>query len=322
MAHCQLHNILSKTFFDKPYNDSQMKMNIILGTLLMMIASSCTKSQLISDLPLPAKNNNGNATPTAKKRGAAFSTGTSTGFWADNIKNLNSNWYYTWGTTSGLDPDAPKGIEFVPMFWSHANVTQSNIDLVNEMYRDGKIFFVLGFNEPDLSSEANMTVAQALDDWEILSNKLDRGIKLVSPATCYPGGIGNWFDQFMQGVQQRNLRMDYIALHIYMGQNPDTYANQVKSISNKYGKRIWITEFAPRDDNATSGKPETNHYSADWIYANFMPQVLSSYESMNEVYRYSWFSGSPTMAGLWTSMLVDKNGALTVLGNYYKNVGQ
>jgi hypothetical protein len=299
-----------------------MKMNIIFGMLLMALMSSCTKDQQISDLPLATKNNNGNAAPNAKKRGTAFSTGTNTGFWANNIKNLNSNWYYTWGTTSGLDPDAPKGVEFVPMFWSHANVTQSNIDLVNQMYRDGKIFFVLGFNEPDLSSEANMSVSQALDDWEILCNKLDPGIKLVSPATCYPGGIGNWFDLFMQGVQQRSLRVDYIALHIYMGQSPSTYVTQVKNINIKYGKRIWITEFAPRDDNATNGQPQTNHFSADWILANFMPQVISSYESMPEVYRYSWFSGSPTMAGLWTSMLVDQSGGLTVLGNYYKTAGQ
>ncbi|MDI3320938.1 glycosyl hydrolase [Pinibacter soli] len=297
-----------------------MKMNITLGMLLMILASSCTKSQLISDLPLAKQSGNGSATFTTKKRGAAFSTGTSTGFWADNIKNLNANWYYTWGTTTGLDPDAPKGIEFVPMFWSHTNVTQANIDVVNQMYRDGKIFFVLGFNEPDLTAESNMSVSQALDDWETLCNKLDPGIKLVSPAVSWPGAA--WFDQFMQGVQQRNLRVDYIALHIYMGQSPSTYATQVSNIYNKYSKRVWITEFAPRDDNATSGHPETNHYSSDWILANFMPQVLNSYESMDAVFRYSWFSGSPTMAGLWTSMLVDKNGAPTNLGNYYKTVGQ
>ena len=92
--------------------------------------------------------------------------------------------------------------------------------------------------------------------------------------------------------------MDYIALHIYMGQSPQTYSNQVKKIFSTYGKKIWITEFAPRDDSATSGQPETNKVSEEWIRNNFIEPVLTDYENMDEVFRYK----------------------LTSLGDYYATI--
>lgn len=290
---------------------------LLLGLLLTV--GACTKDQMITDLP--EDNGVSGSAPgvaTNFKRGCGFSTGTSTGQWWANVINLKSNWYYTWGLTGCQDPYAPQNVEFVPMFWGHSSVTQANIDLVNQLYSQGKIFYVLGFNEPDLSGEANMTVEQALEDWKKLSDGLDRRIKLVSPATSWPGT--QWMKDFMKGVQTQGLRCDHIALHIYMGQSPKTYSDQVKNMAATYGKKIWITEFAPRDDGATSGKPETNRFSEEWIRTNFIEPVLTDYESMPEVFRYAWFSGSPTMAGLWTSMLVNGGGQLTTLGSYYASI--
>jgi len=294
------------------------KIQLLILSLGLMVVS-CTKAEMITDLPGDInKPDTTTIHPTAFKRGVGFSTSTSTGTWYNNIVNLKSNWYYSWGLNACTDPSAPKNVEYVPMFWGHSNVNQANVDMINQLYHQGKIFYVLGFNEPDLSVEANMTVAQALEDWKFLSDNLDKGIKLVSPAGSWPGV--QWFKDFMAGVQQQGLRMDYIALHIYMGQSPTTYINQVQNIFALYGKKIWITEFAPRDDSATSGQPSTNHYSAQWILDNFMQPLLPQLESMDAVYRYAWFSGSPTMAGLWTSMLVDATGNLTILGNYYKTL--
>jgi hypothetical protein len=204
------------------------------------------------------------------------------------------------------------------MFWGHATVTQANVDIVNSLYHQGKIFYVLGFNEPDLADQSNMTVAQALEDWKFLSSRLDQGIKLVSPAVSWPGA--QWFNEFMAGVQQQGLRLDHIALHIYMGQATTTYNTQVSNIYSLYGKKIWITEFAPRDDNAVSGDPSSNHFSAQWILDNFMTPLLTQLESSEAVYRYAWFSGSPSWADLWTSILIDGNGNLTILGEYYKTI--
>jgi len=305
---------------NRPVKQHYMKrISQSLAILSCLILASCTKAEMITDLPADINKTTTTTTqPNSFKRGSAFSTGTSIGSWNNNVVNLKSNWYYTWGLNSCTDPKAPSNVEFVPMFWGHSSVTQANVDIINQLYRQGKIFYVLGFNEPDLTAESNMSVAQALEDWKFLSDNLDKGIKLVSPAGSWPGV--QWFKDFMTGVQQQGLRLDHIALHIYMGQSPSTYTNQVQNIYALYGKKIWITEFAPRDDSAVSGQPTTNHYSAQWILDNFMTSLLPQLENMDAVYRYSWFSGSPTMAGLWTSMLVDGTGNLTVLGNYYKTL--
>ena len=61
-------------------------------------------------------------------------------------------------------------------------------------------------------------------------------------------------------------------------------------------------------------------FSADESAGGILYTVLTDYENMDEVFRYAWFSGSPTMAGLWTSMLVDKDGKLTSLGDYYATI--
>lgn len=286
------------------------KINILLYSCLILFLGACAKDEQTADIV--------SGIPTTYKRGCAFSTETTTGQWWINIINLKVNWYYTWGLNTCQNPNAPQNVEFVPMFWGHGTVTQANIDVINKLYREGKIFYVLGFNEPDLSDQANMSVSQALADWKTLCDKLDPGIKLVSPAVAWPGA--DWFKYFMKGVQEQNLRLDYIALHIYMGQSPSTYTEQVRNIYTTYSKKVWITEFAPRDDSADSNNPASNKYSEEWIRNNFIEPVITDYESMDEVFRYSWFSGSPEMAGLWTSMLIDKYGKKTSLGEYYASI--
>ena len=160
---------------------------------ILTLFSACTKDQMITDLTDEDGTVTSSNKATTYKRGCGFSLGTSTGQWWANIINLKANWYYTWGLTGCQDPYAPQNVEFVPMFWGHTNVTQSNIDMVNDLYRQKKIFYVLGFNEPDLKEEGNMSVEQALEDWKKLSDGLDSGIKLVSPAVSWPGAP--WFNE-------------------------------------------------------------------------------------------------------------------------------
>ncbi len=252
------------------------------------------------------------------KRGLGMSTATTTGTWHGNIVNSESHWYYTWGTTipEAQEPNMPASSEFVPMFWGAGNVNTNNINKLINLKNQGKIKYVLGFNEPDLSEEANMTVEQALNLWPQLESI---GLPLVSPATSYPSlNPDSWFVQFMDGVQTRGLRVDYIAVHLYVGGNPGTYIKILQDVYAKYGKPIWITEFAVRDDN-TGGNPANNMYTPEMILT-FMQNLLPQLEALDFVYRYAWFNPSPTMAGLWPCALFNQNGSLNTLGEYYKSV--
>ncbi|HEY8920036.1 MAG TPA: glycosyl hydrolase, partial [Chitinophaga sp.] len=49
----------------------------------------------------------------------------------------------------------------------------------------------------------------------------------------------------------------------------------------------------------------------------FMQRLLPQLEALPFVQRYSWFSGNLTSSRLWSSALIDANGKLTTLGQWY-----
>ena len=249
------------------------------------------------------------------------STNTAVGVWWKNIVNMKPHWFYTWGTLIPDDQQAniPLNVEFVPMFWSGAAVTTNNINKINALYEEGKIKYVLGFNEPDLTNEANMSVKDALDAWAVLCEKLNPGIKLVSPATSYPSLTEtSWIVQFMDGVAERGLRVDYMAVHIYQPNTVTLFTNPVSAVYERWGKKIWVTEMGVRDDN-TGGDPTKNRYTPAQMLS-FAQSLLPELEKMEAVDRYVWFNASPTMSGLWPCGLIDANGLPTIVGDYYSSL--
>ena len=285
---------------------------IITAGVMVCAFGACTKAQLISDLPEDInKPEESTSIATTAKRGVCQSTNTTD--FGQKLVDLKANWYYTWGLTPSITVE---GVEFVPMFWGASSVTEENCNAVNKLYEEGKISYVLGFNEPDLSEESNMSVNEALDLWAFLCEHLDSRIKLVSPAPSYP--TRDWLDQFMTGISQRGLRCDYVAVHMYAGIGTDNYQNVIKEVYNKYGKKIWITEFAPRDDNASQNG--YNSYSESRVLGQ-MEVLLPAYEEMEEVFRYSWFGcASDSMLGLVTSRFFGDDDQITSLGEYYASI--
>ena len=285
---------------------------LIIAFATVALSLGCTKPQMISDLPEDInKPDSAPIEAASAKRGVCQSTNSSD--FATRLVQLKANWYYTWGLEPSGEVD---GVEFVPMFWGASSVTADNCRKVNELYEQGRIHYVLGFNEPDLKEESNMTVADALDKWEFLCNNLDPRIKLVSPAPSYP--VRQWLDDFMAGIRDRGLRCDYVAVHMYAGIGTTNYQSVIKDVYNKYGKKVWITEFAPRDDNAKNNG--YNSYTISRVLSQ-MQVILPAYEQMDEVFRYSWFGcASSTMIGLITSRFFGDDGAITELGTYYSSI--
>src|SRR2546421_6719521 len=123
------------------------------------------------------------------------------------LRDVRAAWYYTWGSDSGRIV-APQGVEFVPMIWGAKSVDQATLGRVRTQGRA-----LLGFNEPDFASQANMSVEQALVLWPQL---MATGLRLGSPAPATgaadPGG---WLDRFIAGAAARGYRVDFIALHWY-----------------------------------------------------------------------------------------------------------
>jgi hypothetical protein len=289
---------VNKSFFMK-------QGKIILYIVSVLLLASCAKSNIY----IPAKASTVNYVVQGKK-GSDYSTNTKNGTWWGNTINTQSHWYYTWGTTIPLEL-APQNAEFVPMFWGPSNVTDANIAYVQQLHAQGRANYVLGFNEPDLADQANMSVSAALALWPKLESI---GLPLGSPAASWP--TRQWIYDFMDSCKLQKKRVDFICVHMYVGTDDNAFVQTLQDLYNKYKLPIWITEFATVANNATV--MSDNPYTPAMVLA-FMQRLLPKLEALPFVERYSWFSGSPTSARLWPSALIDNFGNLTELGQWYSN---
>jgi hypothetical protein len=167
------------------------------------------------------------------------------------------------------------------MIWGASSV---NADSLAEAKRAGP--YLLGFNEPDLAGQANMTVDQALRLWPQL---MATGSTLGSPAVAWGGAdAGGWLDRFMAGAKKKGYRVDFIALHWYGGDFRTANAvSQLRSyltaVWNRYHKPLWLTEFALIDFSNGTRFP-TQAEQAAFVTASF-----SMLSSLSFVHRYAWF---------------------------------
>ncbi|MET0132439.1 MAG: sigma-70 family RNA polymerase sigma factor [Kibdelosporangium sp.] len=199
----------------------------------------------------------------------------------DALADVGAGWFYTWA--AGRERiTAPPGVEFVPMIWGAKSVTPANIA---EARKQGTV--LLGFNEPDLAEQSNMTVEQALDLWPQLQAT---GMRLGSPAVAFGGDkAGGWLDRFMAGAATRGLRVDFITLHWYGSDFGPAAVNHLKSyitaVQARYNKPIWLTEYSLIDFSGGSAR-----YPSPEQLAAFAKGSTAMLEGLPSVERYAWFA--------------------------------
>ena len=243
------------------------------------------------------------------KKGVAFNLGYESS-WQERFVKLNPSWHYSWNLE--YKANYPSGVEFVPMIWGMGGLTQEKIDYLNNLAGDGTIKNVLTFNEPDLGDQADMTVDEAIALWPLLETL---SVPISSPATSAP--LNDWMREFMNKAEANNLRIDFVAIHIYNKNVAANFLALIEEVYQAYGKPIWITEFAVRDMDATTSVP--NKYSEAYVLS-FMNQVLPALDELDYVKRYSWFdpnSNNPNYPRLITADLISETNELTPLGDFY-----
>jgi hypothetical protein len=221
---------------------------------------------------------------------------------------LNVSWYYNW-TQKESDPCSDgTGGAFVPMIWGHtgaeqtASSIQSSVSgFVSKGYR-----FVLGFNEPDNATQANIAVATAVSLLPAFDNP---GIAVGTPATSANAAGQTWFKDYMSQVAANaNLRNDFIAIHWY-GWNAGSCDAKAAGLESylKYaegfsGNRpIWLTEWGCLNQSA----PDSATVVA------FFKGALAVFAKHPRLVRYAWYPWSTNLA------LNNADGSLTELGKAY-----
>ncbi len=217
-----------------------------------------------------------------------------------------SGWFYNWGptTTEGLTD-----LEFVPMKYSARTSTEpawkTILDLNNPSH-------LLGFNEPQSTGQANMTTNEQLLHWPKM---MESGMRLGSPA---PTNMALFYD-FMEQCDKRNYRVDFVALHDYGTGTAQAFYNFCKTVHDRTGRPIWVTEFNWGGTWSTI----TPTYAEAAARIN---EIIEKYDTEGIIERYAIFSfdeavndtgGAQNRAVFYTPALPDYN--FTPIGEVYRD---
>lgn len=252
--------------------------------------------------------------------------GENTLYYTEDLQALlpGNSWYYDWGNepASQVAPyvGKDKGIEFVPQAWS--NYDENKLRAYYKAHPEDR--YLLGFNEPNFPDQAAMLPAEAAEKWhslEALAKELN--LILVGPAMNYAGSplkdgkVWNpydWMDAFIAAYKEKygtEPHYDYTAVHAYMD-GADAMMDFVNGFANRYGKKVWLTEFCAWESTSLTAEKQQE----------YMIAKLRALELSDNVYRYAWFKARnankyPYYNLLFYPTKTIKAGTLTDLGFAY-----
>lgn len=267
-----------------------------------LLAANAVPAQAAGTMSVPAIT-----TPANTLKG--FGHGGKDALALQQIKSLKLDWHYTWGSHPTVTTTPP----FIPMVKSaRTMLEQDALGYVKRQLSVTKTKHLLGFNEPDVKAQANMTVDQAISLWPKLQAT---GLRLGSPACKNPASP--WLADFMAKAKRKGLRVDFVTTHVYAWPNADDFLNKITMLHEKYGKPIWVTEYAVADWNATSSNP--CRYSRAQT-EDFMRATVAGLRAMPFVERFAWKTRSAKDIKMGCSALFHTNGSLTSTGKLYASL--
>ncbi|KZS93499.1 hypothetical protein SISNIDRAFT_485743 [Sistotremastrum niveocremeum HHB9708] len=242
----------------------------------------------------PAATKVASVAPLKNKKGLSFNNVAATTPFVNA-----ASWAYNWDKVPG--GTLSKNFLYVPMLWgADSGHTANWISTATTAIANGAEY-LLGFNEPDLSSQSNLTPAQAAAAWKTYMQPFAGKVKLISPAitngfsTTAPLMGTPWMDAFLAACT--GCTIDGIAMHIYdSATNVAYYKNYITSIGTKYGKPVWVTEFGA---SGTTAQQQT-----------FLETMLPFLDNLSSVQAYAYF-------GDLSGILVNSDNSISPLGQTY-----
>lgn len=243
--------------------------------------------------------------------------------YAEDIESLAKgvSWFYNWGDTPPIVmdniTDINKSMTFIPMAWN-GNFNEANIRAC--LTKHPEIKYILGFNEPNFTAQANMTPAKAAELWPRIEKiATDFNLKIVGPALNYSPNPPytdpiKWYDEFFSIYP--TARCDFLALHCYMD-GPDGMMSFINNIAERYGRKIWLTEFCAWESKSITAETQCSS----------MVQKVEALELSPVVEKYAWFKARKATVYPFYSLVQYPNeaagipkGSLTNLGEIYVNM--
>lgn len=216
---------------------------------------------------------------------------------------LNTTWCYNWD--AGINVWADR--EYVTQ---HHHEGWPGIADVGD---NGTSANILGNNEPDNTNDPNEQVKEVND---VLANwpaMMATGRRLGSPAMS---GNYNWLYTFIDSIDARGWRCDYIAVHAYWYSDWNSWKSTLTNIHNRTHRPIWITEMN-YGANWTGWPGSDKGYgdANENILAQHLNPIIDGLEDTPWLERYAIYNWVQDCRKVYDN----DHGRLTKAGEYYAN---
>ncbi|KAK0532202.1 hypothetical protein OC834_002689 [Tilletia horrida] len=216
-------------------------------------------------------------------------------------------------------PEPPKNVAFFPMAWGAGQSSAHDGELLrtfkslfgaSSSHRSSPPKVVLGFEEPDCPTghgSSGVSVGLAARVWNQVIGPLKQdGTILVSPSMCHQTAE-TWLTPF---EEQIDVPFDVTNVHVNQD-NIDDVKREIDYYWNKYGKPIYVTEFACVHTNPW--RPATNQA----LINSYIRDIVDYFESDDRVAVYQYSTG----VGLADQWRLTKPGTkeLTESGRVYRD---
>ncbi|KAJ4323260.1 hypothetical protein N0V94_002004 [Neodidymelliopsis sp. IMI 364377] len=240
----------------------------------------------------------GSPTYSGTKRGLAYNDGELCASFGSNF-----GFAYNWAQTESKDVGAP----FIPMMHkvsdSTAEAWLANVDTAVKAGSKA----VMGFNEPDIAAQANLTPEAACSAWKEYMNPIASShpdVTILGPSVSNSGSADQglaWLDSFHSVCPDAIVHATNIHFYdIYESATIDRFKAQVEKAAANYGKPVWITEFGLNPGSASEEQA-----------ASFVKEAMDYCDSSDNVAGYAWF-----MVGTGENQLNSASG-LSAVGQVY-----
>ena len=210
---------------------------------------------------------------------------------------------YNWGQVTDSDTTAPFGPMMHKPSDSSADEWLANVDKAVK----GGSTAVMGFNEPDIAAQANLTPEAACSAWKEYMNPIAEShsdVTIIGPGVSNSNLEGQgltWLSKFQDVCPDATIHSTNVHFYdIYDEGTVDRFQAHVEKAISMTNKPVWVTEFGL---NPGSASPDQA--------AKFLKDCMAYLDGNDKVQGYSYF-----MVGTGENQLNTADG-LSALGEIY-----
>ena len=285
--------------FARHYGKTPIAISVCLVAVLTFrstISSKSTVENVISNppqttsnppsAPAPPSPASTMSTPPSSKRGLSWpwdNPASHFPLYTPAITTGKLSWLFNWELWR---PDGlPAGLQYIPCVRTAKEAPQIDQFLSS---LPSPVPYFLGFNEPDIADQANLTVDEAVRLWRefVLPAKKKYGFRLGSPGISSAPAGKQWLREFLDKMHGED-GVDFIVLHWY-GTDFAAFASYLGEMST-WGRRLWVNEFAFSRFGGAVREEEVE---------GFVRQAVEWLDGWDAVERYAFF-GAMRDVGEW-----------------------